>query len=49
MRVKAVCSRRGDGEGFWLVGAFSFARLFLSLAAGIWATHPLHPELSIAP
>ena len=49
MQVKGVCSRRGNGEGFWLVGAFSFARLFLSLAVGIWATHSLHPELSLAP
>lgn len=49
MQVKAVSSRMGDGEGFWLVGVFSFARLFSSLAGGIWATHPLHPELSLAP
>lgn len=49
MQAKAVCSRRGDGEGYWLVGAFSFARLLLSLAAEISATHPLHPELSLAP
>lgn len=49
MQAKAVCSRRGDWEGYWLVGAFSFARLLLSLAAGIWATHLLHPELSLAP
>lgn len=46
MQVKALCSRRGDGEGFWLV---CFARLFLSLAVGIWATHASHPELSLAP
>lgn len=37
MQVKAVCSSKGEGEGFGLVGAFSLARLLLSLAAGIWA------------
>lgn len=49
MQVKALCSGRGDREGFWLVSAFGFARLFLSLAVGIWATHASHPELSLAP
>lgn len=47
-KVKAACSRWEDGEGFWLVGALSLARLLLSLADRIWATHSACPELSLA-
>lgn len=49
MQVTGDGSRRGGGEGLGLVGALSWAGLFLSLAAGIWAMNPLLPELPLLP
>lgn len=49
MQGTAGGGRRGDGEGLGLVGALSWAGLFLSLAAGIRAMIPWLPELSVLP